>query len=93
MKRTIIAAAVCLSLPLLALAQQSDTQKQQVKPGSGPTEAVGQQVPPMKGCPDKAQVDTKAQGTEATEEVGKNVPTMTAENKDCPDTGQQTKKN
>ena len=81
MKNTLILAAASLALTC------SFAQAQEVKPGNAPTEAVGSQVPKMKGdCADKqASIDTKAPGTEATEATGKSVPTMTADAADCMD--------
>lgn len=76
----IIAAASLLSLGS-AFAQEQD--KTEVKPGNAPTKSVGEAVPTMTDkCPDQAGVDTKAQGTEATEVTGEAVPTMEPE--DCP---------
>jgi hypothetical protein len=94
MKTTIIGAAMMLCLPLAAVAQQNEQQQPKVTPGTDATQQMGKEVPPMKGCPEKAPVDSKAPGTQATEAMDKNVPTMTSENKDCPPDGEQkTKKN
>jgi hypothetical protein len=55
---------------------------------------MGEQVPTMKGCPESAEVDTKAPGTEATEAMSDQVPTMTADAGDCPSDNQaKTKTN
>jgi hypothetical protein len=88
-RRTILAAAVAF----FAISQNSFADHhmknkptgEKVTPGTEPTEAMGKNVPTMKGeCPESAEVDTKAPGTEATEAMGKNVPTMTAKaDPDC----------
>lgn len=71
-----VASILSLTVPAFAA--------EEAKPGEGPTAAVGEAVPTMKGdCADKANVDTKAPGTEATEATGKAVPTMTAKAEDC----------
>jgi len=74
MKRHIGTIAALLLIGSVS-AQAEDTKE--VKPGTAPTAAVGDQVPSMKGeCATDAKVDTKAPGTEATEAMGSEVPNM-----------------
>jgi hypothetical protein len=85
MKKTaIISAVALLALTHSGIAQQQDTPKTTITPGTEATQEMSKEVPTMKGgCPDTAQVDTKTPGTEATEAMSEEVPTMTAE-ADCP---------
>jgi hypothetical protein len=78
--------ALAAVLMLAAGAAQAQTQtgdKTKVTPGTGPTEAVGSQVPSAKvDCPDTAAT---TQGQHApTAGVGSTTPTMTKP-ADCPD--------
>ncbi|MGF1622143.1 MAG: hypothetical protein ACFCUR_16190 [Rhodomicrobiaceae bacterium] len=84
MKRTAIISVVAL----MALGQSAIAQDKPktIQPGTEATPAMTEQVPTMKGgCPETAQVDTKARGTEATEAMSEQVPTMTPDEADCPE--------
>jgi hypothetical protein len=76
---------------MLGGAFAQDTQ-QKVEPGNAPTQSITKTVPDMKAdCPDQAGVDTKAQGTEATEATGAAVPAMKPEDAaKCADAAQKT---
>lgn len=95
MKKTaMIAAIALLALGQSGIAQQNPPAETKVNPGNEGTKAMGEQVPTMKGCPESAEVDTKAPGTEATEAMSDKVPTMTADAGDCPSDNQaKTKTN
>jgi len=93
MKKTaMIAAVALLALGQSGIAQQNPPAETKVNPGNEGTQAVGEQVPTMKGCPESAEVDTKAPGTEATEAMSDEVPTMTADAGDCPSDNQEKTK-
>jgi hypothetical protein len=86
MKRPILTIAA-LTIISCTSAYAADEKVDTKAPGTEATEAMGSQVPTMKGdCASNATVDTKAPGTEATEAMSKEVPTMkTADASDCAD--------
>lgn len=87
MQRNIASLAVLLVFGCAGVVHAQDTKVDTKAPGTEATEAMGSQVPNMKGeCADNAKVDTKAPGTEATEAMGSQVPTMKqADGSDCVD--------
>jgi hypothetical protein len=95
MKNTaMIAAVALLALGQSGIAQQNPPAETKVNPGNEGTKAMGEQVPTMKGCPESAEVDSKAPGTQATEAMSDKVPTMTADAGDCAsDSQEKTKSN